>query len=74
MGRTRSRTSVPKGSASAALLSACSGRCYILGRPQRVTAEPEVVVTGSPLLFITKGIMGHDPVAMSSTVGGVIGL
>ena len=31
MGRTRSRTRIPKGSASAALLSVCSGRCYIPG-------------------------------------------
>ena len=31
MGRTRSRTRVPKGSASAALLLVCSGRCYIPG-------------------------------------------
>ena len=74
MGRTRSRNRAPKGSASAALLSACSGRCYIPGRPRRVTAEPEEVVTGSPLSGITRGIMRHDPVAMASTAGGVVGL
>ena len=74
MGRTRSRTSVPKGSASAALLSACSGRCYIPGRPRRVAVEPEVVVTGSPLSGITRGIMLHDTVAMASTAGGVVEL
>ena len=53
MELTRSRTSDPKGSASAALLSACSGRYYIQGRPQWVTAKPEAVGTGSRLSGIT---------------------
>ena len=74
MGRTRSRTRVPKGSASAALLLVCSGRCYILGRPRWVTATPEAVGTGSRRSFITEGIIGHDPVAMACTAGGVVGL
>ena len=74
MGRTRSRTRIPKGSASAALFSACSCRCYIPGRPRREMAEPEEVFTGSPLSGITRGIMRHDPVAMASTAGGVVGL
>ena len=29
---------------------------------------------GTPLSCITRGIMRHDPVAMASTEGGVIGL
>ena len=74
MGRTRSRTRAPKDSASAALLSVCSGRCYIPGRPRRVTAKPEAVGTGSRRSGITEGIVGHDPVAMASTAGGVVGL
>ena len=74
MGRTRSRTRVPKGSASAALLLVCSGRCYIPGRPRRVTAKPEVVDTGSRLSGITEGIIGHDPVAMARMAGSTVGL
>ena len=74
MGRTRSRTRVPKGSASAALLSACSGRCYIPGRPRRVTAKPEAVGTGSRRSVITEGIIGHDPVAMARMAGSTVGL
>ena len=75
MGRTRSRTRIPKGSASAALLSVCSAVAVTSpGRPRRVTAEPEEVVTGSPLSGITRGIILHDTVAMASTAGGVVGL
>ena len=55
MGRTRSRTRVPKASASAALLSVCSGRCYIRGRTRRVTAKPEAVGTGFWRSGITEG-------------------
>ena len=29
---------------------------------------------GSPLSGITRSIVGHDPVAMASTAGGVVGL
>ena len=32
-------------------------------------AKPNVVGTGSRLLGITEGIMGHDPVAMACTAG-----
>ena len=39
-----------------------------------IMAKPEEVVTGSRLSGITEGIMGHDPVAMASTAGGVVGL
>ena len=75
MGRTRSRTRVLKGSASAALLSVCSpGRCYIPGRPRRVAAKTETVVTGSRLSGITEGIIGHDPVAMARMAGSTVGL
>ena len=74
MGRTRSRNRAPKGSASAALLSACSGRCYIPGRPRRVTAKPEAVGTGSRRSGITEGIMGHDPVAMARMAGSTVSL
>ena len=74
MGRTRSRNRAPKGSASAALLSACSGRCYIPGRPRRVTAKPEAVGTGSRLSGITEGIIGHDPGAMARMGGSTVGL
>ena len=74
MGRTQSCTRIPKGSASAALLSACSGRCYIPGRPRRVTAKPEAVGTGSRRSIITEGIIGHDPVAMARMDGSTVGL
>ena len=74
MGRTWSRNRAPKGSASAALLSACSGRCYIPGRSRRVTAKPEAVGTGSRRSGITEGIIGHDPVAMARMDGSTVGL
>ena len=44
------------------------------GRPRRLMAKPEEVGTGSRLSGITRGIMGHDPVAMACTAGGVVGL
>ena len=44
------------------------------GRPQRLMAKPNVVGTGSRLSGITEGIVGHDPVAMASAAGGVVGL
>ena len=44
------------------------------GRPRRVIAKPEEVFMGSPLSGITRSIVGHDPVAMASTAGGVVGL
>ena len=74
MGRTRSRIRVFQGSASAALLSACSGRCYIPGRPQRPTSEPEVVGTGSRPSVMAEVIIGDDPVAMACTAVGTVGL
>jgi hypothetical protein len=37
-------------------------------------AKPEEVGTGSRLSGITESIIGHDPVAMASTAGGVVGL
>ena len=43
-------------------------------RPRRVIAKPEEVFMGTPLSCITRVIMGHDPVAIASTAGGVIGL
>ena len=55
-------------------LSSDPVRCYIPGRPRRVTAEPEVVVTRSRLSGITESIIRHDPVAMASTAVGVVGL
>ena len=38
------------------------------------TAKPEAVGTGSRLSGITEGIIRHDPMAMASTAGGVVGL
>ena len=75
MGRTRGRICVFEGSASAAFLSGCPlVAANSPGRPRRLIAKPEEIVTGSPLSGITEGIMGHDPVAMASTAGGVVGL
>ena len=37
-------------------------------------AKPEEVDTGSRLSGITEGIIRHDPMAMASTAGGVVGL
>ena len=75
MGRTRSRTRVPKGSASAALLSASAPVAVTSpGRPRRVTAKPEAVGTGSRRSVITEVIIGHDPVAMARMAGSTVGL
>ena len=56
-------------SSSAALVAATS-----LERPRRVIAKPEEVDTGPRLSVITESIIGHDPMAMASTAGGVVGL
>ena len=37
-------------------------------------AKPAEVDTGPRLSVITEGITGHDPVAIASTAGGVVGL
>ena len=75
IGRTRSRIRVFEGLDSAALLSGCSSVAATLrGPPRRVIAKPEEVGTGSRLSGITEGIVGHDPVAMASAAGGVVGL
>ena len=74
MERTRGRICVFEGSASAAFLTGGLVAATSPGRPRRVMAKPEEVVTGSPLSVITRDIMRHDPVAMASTAGGVVGL
>ena len=76
VGRTRGRIRVFEGSDSVAFLSGPAALVAATSpeRPRRVRAKPEEVDTGSRLSGITEGIIGHDPVAMESTEGGVVGL
>ena len=41
---------------------------------QLLTAKPNAVCTDSRLSGITEGFVRHDPVAMASAAGGIVGL
>ena len=41
---------------------------------QLLTAKPNAVCTGSRLSGITEGFVRHDPVAIASAAGGIVGL
>ena len=72
--RTLDRILILEASASVALLSACSGHCYVAGASPRLIARPDEVSTGFRPSLIVEGAMGHNPTAMVCTAARAVRL